>query len=124
MNQPLSASLPTPGFAITITRETEFHVGTLIVEDEDGNYEPIGHALNINEAEELSQADVQHRRKLLAKGDDAGLCPYYYKLWARGLDGAHRIAATFDEDGNLLAFGAAGLPPLRNRRVPQPTTGD
>ena len=31
------------------------------------------------------------------EGDkDPGLCPYSYKLWARGLDGIHQVAAAWN----------------------------
>jgi hypothetical protein len=34
----------------------------------------------------------------LERGDDPGMCPYIYKLWARGIDGDYRIALELDAD--------------------------
>ena len=28
----------------------------------------------------------------LERGEDPGLCPYVYKVWANGIDGCYRIA--------------------------------
>jgi hypothetical protein len=30
----------------------------------------------------------------LERGNDPGLCPYEYKVWAQGIDGDYRIATT------------------------------
>ena len=65
----------------------------LIAESEDGQYEPIGVVANIGEARECAQADLRSRMHRLERGDDdPGLCPYSYKIWARGIDGDYRIA--------------------------------
>jgi hypothetical protein len=28
----------------------------------------------------------------IERGEDPGICPYTYKVWARGIDGDYRIA--------------------------------
>jgi hypothetical protein len=85
----------TPGFAIPITPDTDLGNAMLIVEDE-GHYEPLTAASTINEGKEMAQHDLCSRRSLLEKDADPGLCPYVYKLWARGLGGVHRVAATWN----------------------------
>jgi len=84
----------TPGFAIVIKDDTELGRATLIAEDEEGHYQPIGVVVSLNEAREIAQNDLQMRMDELERGGDPGLCPYYYKVWAQGLEGTYRIAAT------------------------------
>jgi hypothetical protein len=47
----------------------------------------------IGEAREIAQCDLRGRMRRLERGDDPGLCPHVYQVWAAGLDGDHRIAA-------------------------------
>jgi hypothetical protein len=86
----------TLGFAIQITPDTDLGTAMLIVEDEEGHYEPLTAASTINEGKGLAQHDLRSRQSLLEKDADPGLCPYQYKLWARGLGGVHRVAATWN----------------------------
>jgi hypothetical protein len=81
----------TPGFAITLTNSTDLGLAMLIVEDEEGHYEPLGVVANIGEAREVAQEDLARRMQ----DPDNYTCPYAYKVWARGLDGDHRVAAEF-----------------------------
>ena len=64
----------------------------LIAEDEDGRHEPVAIASTINEAREIAECDLRRRMRRLEHGEDPGICPTTYKLWARGLDGDYRIA--------------------------------
>jgi hypothetical protein len=80
----------TPGFAIQITPDTDLGNAMLIVEDEEGHYEPINLAASISEGREMAAYDLRSRQSLL------GPVPLQYKLWARGLGGVHRIAATWN----------------------------
>jgi hypothetical protein len=66
----------------------------LIVEDEEGHYQPLAIASTLAEAFEMAKEDLQGRQRLLEIGGDPGLCPYEYKLWARGLGGVQTVAAT------------------------------
>jgi hypothetical protein len=69
----------------------------LIVEDEEGHYQPVALAVNINEGKELAQDDLRNRMRSVENGtDETGLCPYEYKLWARGLGGLQTVAATWN----------------------------
>jgi hypothetical protein len=86
----------TPGFAIPITPDTDLGNAVLIVEDEEGYYEPTAFAMTINEGREMAQDDLHSRQRLLEKDADPGLCPCEYKLWARGIDGTLRVAATWN----------------------------
>jgi hypothetical protein len=65
----------------------------LIAEDEEGHSEPIAVVASINEAREIASGDMRRRRNDLEQGGTP-LCPYEYKVWARGLDGDYRVAAT------------------------------
>ncbi|MEO7653184.1 MAG: hypothetical protein ABIZ80_22220 [Bryobacteraceae bacterium] len=78
-------------FAIEITDTTELGLAMLIVEDEDGHYEPVGVVASLAEAREVAQDDLRHRMKRLESDGDP-LCPSTYKVWARGIDGDYRLA--------------------------------
>ena len=88
----LKPTAPTPGFAIEITDGTELGLAMLIAEDEEGRYEPVGVVVSINEAREIAASDKRGRMRRLERGEDAGLCPYVYKVWAQGIDGDYRVA--------------------------------
>ena len=84
----------TPGFAIEIKADTELQCAMLLAEDEEGHAEPVACIISINEAREIIGTDMQRRLHALDTSEDPGLCPYEYKVWARGLGGDYRIAAT------------------------------
>ena len=86
----------TPGFAIKILRDTELGIATLIVEDEEGHYEPVNYASTLAEGFEMAKEDLRNRRRLLEIGGDPGVCPWEYKVWARGLGGMMVVAATWN----------------------------
>ena len=79
-----------------ILPDTELGTAMLIVEDEDGNYEPIGFAATLNEALEAAKEDLRNRERLLLADQETGLCPWEYKVWARGLGGKLVAAATWN----------------------------
>ncbi len=87
---------PTPGFAIQILRDTDLGIATLIVEDEEGHYEPINFAGTLAEGFEMAKDDLRFRQTRLENDEDPGLCPFEYKLWARGIDGKLLVAATWN----------------------------
>ncbi len=64
----------------------------LIAEDEEGHHEPVAVARTINEAKELAESDFRGRRRRLERGEDPGLCPYVYRVWAQGIDGYYLLA--------------------------------
>ena len=80
------------GFAIPLEPDTELGLAMLIAEDEDGHYEPVALAATINEAKEIAESNLRSRMRSIERGEDAGLCPVRYKLWARGIDGDYRLA--------------------------------
>ena len=86
------------GFAIPLQPDTELGLAMLIAEDEEGHHEPVAVASTINEAKEIAQSDLRSRMRRLDRGADPGMCPYIYKLWARGIDGDYRIALELDAD--------------------------
>src|SRR5258708_1421738 len=65
----------TPGFAIRILRDTDLGTATLIVEDEEGRYEPINYAASLAEGFEMAKDDLRLRQTRLMKDVDPGLCP-------------------------------------------------
>ena len=83
------------GFAIPLQPETDLGNAILIAEDEEGNYEAIAVAANIREGKELAQSDLRERLRRLERDGDPGICPYQYKLWARGVDSRQHVAATW-----------------------------
>ena len=80
------------GFAIPLQPDTQLGLAMLIAEDEDGQYEPVAVASTINEAKELAESDFRGRMRRLGRGDEPGLCPTVYKVWAQGIEGGYRIA--------------------------------
>ena len=86
------------GFAIPLQPDTELGLALLIAEDEEGHHEPVAVASTINEAKEIAQRALRSRMRRLDRGADPGMCPYIYKLWARGIDGDYRIALELDAD--------------------------
>lgn len=92
MNQ-TKTKTPTPGFAVKIGPDTDLGLGILIVEDEEGNYEPLAVVATIEEAIELKADDLKRRLDRLEHDEDPGLCPYEYKVYARGMGGDYQLAA-------------------------------
>lgn len=92
----IQRATPTPGFAIQILRDTDLGIATLIVEDEEGHYEPVNYASSLGEGFEMAQEDLRNRQRQLEADQDPGLCPWEYKVWARGLEGKMVVAATWN----------------------------
>lgn len=82
----------TPGFAIQIKDDTDLGLAILTAEDEEGTSEPVAVVVSINEGREIATGDLAGRQKRLDADEDPGLCPYEYKVWARGLEGDYRVA--------------------------------
>jgi hypothetical protein len=91
-----SESRRADGFAVPLQPDTQLGTAMLIAVDEEGLYSPIGLASTIGEAREVAQADFRRRLCLLEHGDDPGICPHEYMLWAPGTDGAYNIACVLD----------------------------
>jgi hypothetical protein len=96
MNRTTTAQTITTGFAIELLPDTDLGSAMLIAEDEEGHYAPVGIVLTISEGREIAENDLRCRMNRLERGEDAGLCPSEYNLWARGLWGAQHIAATWN----------------------------
>ena len=80
------------GFAIPLQPDTDLGLAMLIAEDEDGQHEPVAVVATINEAREVAESDLRGRKRRLERGEDPGICPNTYKVWARGADGSYRTA--------------------------------
>jgi hypothetical protein len=83
----------TPGFAIKLESATDLGLAMLIVESEDGSYEPVAVVSSISEAHEIAANDLRNRMQELERGKEP-MCPAIYKVWAQGINGEYRVAAT------------------------------
>ncbi len=81
------------GFAIAIGSTTDLGSAILVAESEDGCYQPVAIVGTLSEAREIAASDLRERMNLLEKSGDGGLCPARYQVWARGVNGAYRIAS-------------------------------
>ena len=79
-------------FAVPLQPDTDLGLAMLIAEDEDGHHEPVAVVGTISEARDAAASDLRDRMRRLELGEDAGLCPTLYKVWARGIDGTYRTA--------------------------------
>ena len=61
----------------------------LIVEDEEGNYEPIGEACSIAEAEEIIASVMRGKLSALESDNDPGICPYIWRGFERNASGQY-----------------------------------
>ncbi|MCX6621281.1 MAG: hypothetical protein NTY38_09400 [Acidobacteria bacterium] len=80
------------GFPIPLQADTDLGLAMLIAESEDGQHEPVAVVGTINGARVAAERDLRDRMRRLERGDDPGICPYTYKVWARGIDGDYHIA--------------------------------
>lgn len=85
--------------ATTAPEEIELGLAMLVLETEDGEYLPISVVSTVREAKELASSDVATRLRNLDKCAEP-LCPYTYRLWARGANGAYRVKAEMPVDSN------------------------
>jgi hypothetical protein len=83
----------TPGFAIEIKDDTELGLAILVAEFGDGNYQPVGVVVSINEAREIADSDMRGRMRDLEHGKTPA-CPERYLVWAQGLNGEYITATT------------------------------
>src|ERR1035437_9395179 len=93
--QQRAAAAPTTGFAIEIKDSTDLGLAVLIAESEDGQYEPVAVIANVGEAREIASDDMASRMRRLEHGESP-LCPYTYKVWARGIEGSYLLAADLE----------------------------
>jgi hypothetical protein len=84
------------GFAVEITDATDLGHAMLIAESEDGRYAPVAVVANVGEARELASDDMASRMRGQEHGDTP-LCPFSYKVWARGVNGEYRVACEFKD---------------------------
>jgi hypothetical protein len=77
------------GFAIPLERDTELGLAILIVEDEEGNTQPIGVVATINEAQDCAKSDFAARRRRLKRDEDPG--PLSVRLQAVGAGYRRRL---------------------------------
>jgi hypothetical protein len=80
------------GFAILLQPDTDLGMAMLIAASEDGQHEPVAVVGTINEACEAAKSNLRNRMRRLELGEEPGLCPTLYKVWARGIDGSYRSA--------------------------------
>jgi hypothetical protein len=80
------------GFAIPLLPDTDLGLAMLIAESEDGQHEPVAVVGTISEARGAAECDLRERMRRLETGEEAGLCPTLYRVWARAIDGTYRTA--------------------------------
>jgi hypothetical protein len=85
------------GFAIPLQPDTDLGLAMLIAESEDGQHEPVAIVGTISEAREAAESDLRDRMRRMELGEDAGLCPLLYRVWARGIHGTYRTACEITE---------------------------
>ena len=103
------------GFAIRLQPETDLGLAILMAEDDEGHCEPVAVASTIKEAKELAESDWRARRRRLERGGDPGLCPYVYKLWARGIEGTHLLVQKMSSTQALCSRPIHRSPRLASR---------
>ena len=86
----------TPGFAIEIMPDTYLSTAVLTVEGEEYYYEVVGVVCTIEEAEAMAAEDMRERERALMADEYPGICPWEYKVWARGLRGKMAVAKTWN----------------------------
>jgi hypothetical protein len=84
--------IKTEGFSIPLQPDTDLGLAMLIAEDDEGKHEPVAVVGTIAEARETAAEDLRSRMRSVEAGGHAGLCPTLYTLWARGINGAYRLA--------------------------------
>lgn len=70
-------------------------MGILILECEDGAYQPIGSVETIREAREIAASDMRGRMRSLELGAEP-LCPARYLVWARSVSGEYAEVAEIE----------------------------
>jgi len=68
----------------------------LITESEDGCYEPVAIISSLEDALAVTRSEFHQRVRCQQDGASL-LCPYSYKLWARGNNGYYQVAREFTE---------------------------
>ncbi len=85
----------TKGRTKVIDETTDLGMAMLIVESDDGNYQPVRNVSTIREARELAGEDVRFRMRRLEQGADP-LCPSRYRVWAQDASGEYATVAEID----------------------------
>ena len=80
------------GFAIPLLPDTDLGLAMLIAESEDGQHEPVAVVGTISEAREAAESDLRERMHRFERGEETGIYPTLYKVWARGIDGTYLTA--------------------------------
>jgi hypothetical protein len=81
-------------FTCPIEENTELGLAMLIVEDEDGAYEPVGVVATLAEAREIAEDDFG-RRLAAVERDETPIVPAVYRVFSRGIDGGFHEARRF-----------------------------
>ncbi len=79
----------TKGLSFPLQPGTQLGLAILIVEDEEGNYEPVATVSTIGEVREIAAYNFETRFQQSERGEDV-LCPFRYKVWAQCGNGAFR----------------------------------
>ena len=74
---------------------TDWGIGVLVAESEEGAYQPVATVATISEAREIAASDMRRRMHNLDQGKDS-LCPFLYRVWARASSGEYAIVAEIE----------------------------
>jgi hypothetical protein len=74
---------------------TDLGLAMLIVEAEDGQYQPVSVVGSLSEASEMARCDMLRRMREVEAGTTP-MCPAFYKVWARGANGDYGVAYTIE----------------------------
>jgi hypothetical protein len=81
----------------SISDDEQIGLAIVMAADEEDHREPVAVASTIGEARELAESDMRRRTNRLENGDDPGLCPYEYCVYAedRRTGEGYKIVASF-----------------------------
>jgi hypothetical protein len=83
------------GFAIPLEGDTYLGLALLTPRTKKGATRRSPTSARLMKRRSLQQ-DSRRRRERLERGEDPGLCPHAYKLWARGTGGEFRVACEIE----------------------------
>lgn len=85
----------TAGCSRVIEETTNLGMGILVVESENGAYQPVAMVGTVREAREIAENDTRNRMGRLETGSDP-LCPARYLVWAQGATGEYATVAEIE----------------------------
>jgi len=75
--------------------DTDWGIGILVAESEEGAYQPVAAVTTISEAREIAASDMHRRTHDINHGEDS-MCPFRYRVWARASSGEYAIVTEIE----------------------------